>query len=323
MNFKDILGQQMSLKLLQKDIAAGNLPGAYLFSGPPGVGKKMAAISFAKALNCEKNGIDGCNRCSSCIRIDKLNHPNLRIVTPEGDSIRIDQIRELKEEAGYKMYEKGKRVWIIDDAEKLTIEAANSLLKILEEPPTDLTVVLVSSAAWLLPSTIVSRCRVVNFLPLKKEHIGKILMKKDNVPEKLVPLISHLSQGSVSEALKLLEEKTIFQEREKIIQLFKEKKLSQSIFDLSERWNNQKKSVVETLLNITIFFLRDILILKLDPSFPTINQDKVNELIEIKDNYSFAELYTGIEAVENSRSLIQANVSTRLVVEGMWMRIFS
>lgn len=322
MNFRDILGQDVSLKLLQKDIAKSSLPGAYLFTGPSGIGKRMTAISFAKALNCKEKGTDGCNRCSSCIRIESMNHPNLRIINPEGESIKISQIRQLKTETGYKIYEGGKRVWIIDDAEKLTSEAANSLLKILEEPPADLIIILITSIPQILPSTIVSRCRILHFSPLKKEYIGKILMEETNTPEKLIPLISHLAQGSVSEALKLIKEKTIFQEREKIIELIKEKKVeSQKIFHLSERWSNQKNPILQTLLNIVIFFLRDILVLKLDSSFPLINQDKASELVKLKDNYSFSELYKGIEAVEKSKNLLQANISTQLTVEGMWIKI--
>lgn len=323
MAFREILGQFPALSILQKDIATGNLSGAYLFIGPAGVGKKMAAVSFAKTLNCQEGSTDSCERCSCCLRIERMNHPNLRIVTPEKDSLRISQIRELKSQVTYRIYEGKKRVWILDGAEKLTLEAANSLLKILEEPPDDLIIILITAIPKLLPSTIISRCRVIQFLPLKTSHLQKLLSKEDNVSAPLVPLISELAQGSMSEALKLIKEKQLFQEREKIFQLLREGvALTQEVLDLSERWSEKESLWLDTLLNMVLFFLRDLLIIKLSSSFSLVNQDKKELLFSLKDRYSFSQLYRGVEAIEKAKTLLRANVSAQLILEWMWMRIF-
>jgi len=274
MAFREILGQSLALKILQKDLTGKDLSGGYLFTGPSGVGKKMAAISFAKTLNCKEGGTDSCEKCSSCLRIEKMSHPNLRIISPEGDSLKINQIRQLKTEVGYRIYEGKKRVWVLDEAEKLTLEAANSLLKILEEPPDDLIIILITHIPRLLPSTIISRCRVVQFLPLSNHHLCRLLKKRDDVPTHLIPLISELAQGSMGEALKLAREEDIFREREEVFRLIQEGvSISQKIFELSERWSTRQSSRLETLLNMVLFFLRDLLLLKLNPSVPLINPD--------------------------------------------------
>ncbi|RLE11365.1 DNA polymerase III subunit delta' [Candidatus Aerophobetes bacterium] len=322
MNFKDIRGQKSALEKIRADIKRKKLSGAYLFTGPPGVGKQMTAISFAKALNCKMDSLNGCDRCSSCVKMEKMNHPNLRIINPEGESIKIEQIRNLKTESSFRVYEGRKKVWIINEAEKLTPQAANSLLKILEEPPGYLIIILITHIPGFLPPTILSRCRVVEFSSLSCQDISEILKNKVDMPAHLIPLISQLAQGSMSEALKLVRKEEIFQEREIIFKLIqKRKSLSGEVFRLSERWSTENSSDIETLLNIVLLFLRDLLMIKIAPDVPVFNHDKANELVNIKDTYSLSQLYKGIEAVKKSKFFIQANVSCQLALEVMWMKI--
>jgi len=323
MNFNDIRGQSLALEKIQTDIREENLSGAYLFSGPQGVGKKMAAISLAKALNCKQNSINGCERCSSCIKIEKMIHPNLRIVNPEGNYIKIEQIRRLKADSSLKIYEGRKKVWIIDEAEKLTQEAANSLLKILEEPPLHLVIILITHIPRLLPPTIISRCRIIHFSPLRDEDINEILKKQKNIKAEFIPIVSQLARGSMSEALKLIEEESILKEREKAFNLLQRgKALAKEAFTLSERWSTQKNSDIETLLNIVLFFLRDILLLKMGNDVSIINKDKEGKLLKMKEDFSLSHLCKAIETVEKSKFLLHANLSAQLILETMWMRIF-
>jgi len=282
----------------------------------------MAAVSFAKALNCKEDNLKGCKSCSSCLKIEKGNHPNFRMITPDGESIKINQIRTLKIELGYKIYEGKKRVWIIDEAEKLTQQAANSLLKVMEEPPGDLVLILITHLSRFLPATVLSRCKIIQFSALSAQHISEILREKAKLQEHLIPLVSGLAQGSVGEAFRLAQNEDIFQEREKIFKLVKEgKPLSAKVFELSEKWCKRESSEIEALLNMVLFFIRDILMLKIGEMPSVFNKDKVEELSSLKDKYSFSTLYKGIEAVEESKTFIQANVSTQLAIEGMWMRI--
>ena len=170
MSFAQIKGQQRAVRILQKEIASLSLAGTYLFIGPAGVGKTFTALNFAKALNCKREGIDSCDKCSSCLKIDHLNHPDVQIIKPEKDSLKIEQIRNLKREAAYKLYEGKKRVWIIEEANKFTLEAANSALKIIEEPPPDTIFILISETKREILPTILSRCEIIRFSSLSSEQ---------------------------------------------------------------------------------------------------------------------------------------------------------
>lgn len=321
MAFNDILGQERAIDILRIDLTSGNLYGGYLFTGPVGVGKKLVALNFAKAINCQREKVDCCDRCSSCLRMEKMNHPNLRLIFPERGSLRIEQIRDLKAEVGCKIYEGKKKVWILDEADKLTPEASNSLLKILEEPPQDLVIILITHLPALLPATIVSRCKVVEFSPLKKTDLHELLLK-NNTPSELIPLVSELAQGSIGEALKLVKEEEIFHEREKIFNILTGGITSlEEVFNLCENWSSKENSYLQTLLNIILFFLRDILLLKLDPAHSLINEDKRQKMQNLKDSYSFAHLCESVEVLEKVRHFLISNVSPRLTFEWMWMKI--
>ncbi len=321
MAFSDVLGQKRAIDILRKDLDSGNLYGGYLFTGPAGVGKKLVALNFAKAINCQRKKVDCCDDCSSCRRMNKMNHPNLRLISPERGSLRIEQIRDLKTEVGCKIYEGKKKIWILDESDKLTPEASNSLLKILEEPPHNLVIILITHLPALLPATVVSRCKIIEFSPLKKTDLHNLLLK-NNTPSELIPLVSELAQGSIGEALKLVKEEEIFQEREKIFNILTGKASSlEEVFDLCENWSNKENSYFQTFLNIILYFLRDILLLKLDPACSLINVDKKQEMLNLKDNYSFRCLCEGIEVLKKVRHLLISNVSPRLTFEWMWMRL--
>ncbi|MBI3329074.1 MAG: hypothetical protein HYZ81_20510, partial [Nitrospinae bacterium] len=133
------------------------LPNGYLFLGPAGVGKRGTAIGVAQALNCSLQEGDACNRCSTCLRIDRQLHPDVHLVEPQGQVIKIDQIRQLQGLLALQAYEGGTKIAILDDASKLTKEAANALLKSLEEPPARTLFILLCQSLGELPATVLSR----------------------------------------------------------------------------------------------------------------------------------------------------------------------
>jgi len=321
MTLDRILSQDEAIERIKTDIKEKKVDGAYLFAGPSGVGKKRTAISFAMALNCKQDNLNGCGVCTSCVKIQKGIHPSFRIIEPEGGSIKIEQIRHLKVEAGYKIYEGKKRIWVIDEAHKLTHEAANSLLKIIEEPPPQHVIILVSySPASLLP-TIVSRCRIIKFSPLRQEVIKNFLREKGFAEEKLLDVVSRIARGSAGKALEIAGKKSFLEERNRVFKLIKEGSLSAlEVFRIAEEWAGKKNSDSEILLDVILFFLRDIMMLKMG-YFSILNKDKEEELKNLKDKYTLSHLIECMQAVEESRSLIRANVSIQLVIETLLMKV--
>ena len=178
MSFKSVIGQQEAVEILQDEIKQDRISHAYLFSAKKGSGKSKLAFEFAKASFCEESELDSCGSCLNCRKMDHQNHPDFKTISVlEGKSaISIDQIRELKKEIAYKPYDGDHKIYIIEAAEKLTKEAANSLLKTLEEPPSFATIILLVEDSGKLLPTIVSRCQEIKLRNVSKQKIKDLLL---------------------------------------------------------------------------------------------------------------------------------------------------
>lgn len=199
MAISDILGQDAALKILRGSMIRDRISHAYLFHGDDGIGKKMAAVNFAKLLNCmttpsalrgldddpdtksvphpavSHNELDCCDRCASCLKTDRGTHPDVFTLTPEDGQIKVHAIRSLGESLSYKPFEGKWKVAVVDSAESLNQSAANAFLKTLEEPPEQSIIILISAFPDLIPATIRSRCQAISFSPLPLEMLKKIL----------------------------------------------------------------------------------------------------------------------------------------------------
>jgi len=206
MAFKDIIGQNNAVSMLQGILKRGRLAGAYLFCGESGIGKKTTAMNFAKAVNCLNignkpdstqdgflpaahhpspvTGCDACEVCESCLKINAGTHPDILIIAPEDRMIRIGEkgeantIRFIEESLSFRPFEGKKKIVIVDDADLMNQQAANAFLKTLEEPPPDSLIILVSARPDRLPATIRSRCSRVAFDPLSRAACRDILAGK-------------------------------------------------------------------------------------------------------------------------------------------------
>lgn len=185
MIFRDIIGNEKNKKLLRNIIDTNNTAHSYMFIGKDSIGKQLFAKEFAKAILCI-NEDKPCNKCKSCIEFDTYNNPDFSIIEPDGNSIKIDQIRELTKKVYEKPVISHRKVYIINDSDYMTKEAQNSLLKTLEEPPKYVTIILITSNENLFLPTIKSRCTKVSFNKLTNEELKKILEKEYNyinIPE--------------------------------------------------------------------------------------------------------------------------------------------
>ena len=185
MGFDDLVIREQVKRALLSGVRSHRLPPAYLFIGPAGVGKHTTAVALAKALNCVTSNGDACDHCSTCLRIDRQVHPDIHLLEPQGQAIKIDQIRQLQGVLTLQAYEARVKVAILDDAGQLTIEAANSLLKILEEPPSQTLFVLVSQQLGNLPATLISRAQVLRFGVKTPEQIAAWLRQRAREPGQL------------------------------------------------------------------------------------------------------------------------------------------
>lgn len=225
MALKNIIGQEKALNILKGCINKERIPHAMFFAGDEGIGKKLAAVNFAKALNCtgraggadlfifdgeegtaEKKTLfkDACDKCSSCIKIDKGIHPDVFTISPEGDGrqIKVSAIRQLEESLSYKPFEGEWKIAIIDDADRLNQSSSNAFLQTLEEPSQKSILILISSRPDMLLATIRSRCQRVNFTPLPIDTMSRLLQEKHTeFDHEQASILSTLSGGRLGYAL--------------------------------------------------------------------------------------------------------------------------
>jgi DNA polymerase-3 subunit delta' len=201
MAFGDVVGHQRPLQILRRAIEAGRVHHAYLFTGMEGIGKRVVALNMAKALNCPHQAGEACDRCSVCQRMDKGIHPDLILINPTGETIKIGQVRELQRSIAFKPFEARWRVIIMDGAERMTREAANALLKTLEEPPPWTAIILVATAVEGLPITVLSRCQRIRFNPLSQEEVKRVLA--DLLPAEQISILAPLASGSPGRAVRM------------------------------------------------------------------------------------------------------------------------
>ncbi|MEI6668542.1 MAG: DNA polymerase III subunit delta' [Acidobacteriota bacterium] len=209
MAFRDIVGHRRQIGLLARALAADALPPSLVFSGPDGIGKRLAAVAVAQALNClapltdgALGRRDGCGTCVSCSKIVRRIHPDILWIAPEdGEAIKVDAIRHVIGQVTYRPFEGRYRVVIIDQAEQMGDAGQNALLKTLEEPPQRTVVILVTSQPDALLATIRSRCCRIRFAALAPSEIARAMVERHGVPEGDANAAAALAGGSFRRAL--------------------------------------------------------------------------------------------------------------------------
>jgi len=208
--------QEEVIEQLKRAVKNNELSHAYLFVGSEGMGKQATAKVFAGIMNCLKGG---CGDCPVCLKIQHDSHPDVFCIEPEGNFFTLEQVRELQHDVRLKPFEAQTKVYILDDVDKMTAEAANSLLKTLEEPPPDVLFVLLTANLDGIIPTVVSRCQVVRFKPVSSSGLKSLLMSKHKVDESDAELFTRLSGGNLSKAIRLATKEPGLKRRKLVLEI--------------------------------------------------------------------------------------------------------
>ncbi|MBF0591867.1 MAG: DNA polymerase III subunit [Nitrospirae bacterium] len=293
MSLAAILGHERAVRVLRGMVRLDRIASAYLFSGPAQTGKKLAALSFAKAVNCMDDSPsrdDSCDRCLSCHKVDALTHPDMRIITAEEGMIKIEQIREIEDFLSLTPIEWRAKVLIVDDADRLNLAAANAFLKTLEEPPAGSVIILLSAFEESLLDTIRSRCVIINFTPLSLKA-GRAVLR--SLGRDIGDAHLRLSMGSIGPMLS----DEVVSRRNRDFAIFEGLISGQKL----TQW--KEKEEMGQWFESALVFLRDMLCLKTAPEAVfLINSDKKRQLSDLSktiDAKTLVEVYEKISGLMN------------------------
>jgi DNA polymerase-3 subunit delta' len=328
MALKDLVGNSQVAERLCSAIENGRLPHALLFVGPAGVGKRAFAGELARAAVClAPIAGDACESCSGCIRSRNGEHLDIRVVEPDGAFIKIAQIRDLAREAIYHPYEAARRVFIVDEAHRLREEAANALLKTLEEPPSTTVIILVTDQPYALPETIRSRCQSIGFASIEAEEIERFLSSTQVRPQAEIRLLSRIASGRIGKALST--DLSVYKEKRKemlgLIEVLagdrdrvRLMKAAQYMVDVSRKDKTEFDSRIEIFLDLC----RDVYGLTLGESPDEIaNPDVTERLEEIARCVTPSQVAAWVSEIDVLRQNLRRNVSRQIALEAIFMRL--
>ena len=215
MSFNNIIGNDNVKEILKKSLNNKTVLHSYMFIGEQGIGKKLIAHQFAKMILCENYNGDECDYCKSCVEFNSGNNPDFKLIEPDGKAIKIEQIREMQTKVAEKPVNSGKKIYIIDDADLMTKEAQNCLLKTLEEPPEYIVIILVVSNENRVLTTIKSRCMKIHFEKISDNEIKKYLIEKCGIQD-LNNNILKMCDGSIGKCLSIKDKLDEYKEIETI-----------------------------------------------------------------------------------------------------------
>lgn len=293
MIFENIIGNQKNKKILEDIIIKNKIANAYMFIGQESIGKFLFAKKFAKAILC-LNENKPCNKCKSCLEFDNSNNPDLTIIKPDGNNVKIEQIRELNRKVVEKPIVSTKKVYIINDGQNITKEAQNALLKTLEEPPEYVTIILITTSESAFLPTIKSRCTKINFNKLTEEEMLKILKEKYNY-QNVGNIVYKTSNGSISKSIQIIEKQSEFE-------------------DINKMFSNLEHANVIDLINSKEVVFKD--------------KEDINSILDyiitiffekIKDNRKYIEC---IEIAENAKERLRKNSNYDMTIDNFMLNVW-
>jgi DNA polymerase III subunit delta' len=319
-----ILGQDRAIGMIRRAVRADRLHHANLFHGPSGVGKRMTAQALAAWMNCTGRAADAedaCGSCRSCRLMGSENHPDIVEVKPDGQFIKIDQVRAMQQLTRFRPHEAQRRVILIEQADALREEAANAMLKTLEEPTGDTVFLLVTAQPHLLLSTIRSRCQPVQFSALTPAHVTQILVSR-GVSAAAAERVSRLSEGSVSRAMEVLESPVYASRDELFENLWR---LMSGQIDRAIRWAedlSRAKAELPAWLGLLRTIFRDVALSAGGASVERqLHVEASDEIARLSERSGLRHALYVLHRIEESERLLLGNVNPRMVMECLLLDI--
>lgn len=318
-----VAGQDRAVRLLTKVLEQNKVAHAYLFVGPAGSGKRSVALLLARSLCCRQpgSGSQPCGACVPCRKLAEGNHPEVELLQPEGATHRISDLRNLQARIWRRPAEGPCRVIIIDAAERMQAAAANSLLKILEEPPGHCVFMLLTENAAAVLPTIRSRCQGVVFTPLPAAAIEQVLTTRHGIAPALARSVAALAGGSIGQALRLAADPAVGERRELAQNLLAALPDSDDSACLQAAEALEKRpDLAEVLLQLQVG-LRDLLVQRCGAGDPVVDGAAAAGPGNLPPRLQAAELTDMFGCVEEARRQLERNANTRLVLDVLFLRL--
>ncbi len=324
-SFKDVVGHKDIIQYIQNAVTTGQVSHAYILNGERGSGKKLLANLFAMTLLCEEGGPEPCNHCRSCRQAESGNHPDIISVTHEKPgSISVDDIREqINETVDIRPYEGDYKVYIIPQADLMTPQAQNALLKTLEEPPAYVVFLLLTENADALLPTITSRCVILKLRNIKDTLIKKYLVERLHVPEDKADLCTAFAQGTLGRAIMLAQSEHFGEIRDEAVRLLTHVD-EMEIEDIIEAVNSITAYKVEITdyLDILMVWYRDVLYYKATKELDkVVFKDQIGAIKERAKESSYEGIELILESLEKAKARLKANVNFDLTMELLFLTI--
>ena len=317
--FHDIIGQQQIKEHLQNALSTGKVSHAYIINGEKSSGKEFIAKVFAMTLQCEKGAAEPCQECHSCHQALSGNHPDIIFVTHEKpNSVSVDDIRtQINGDVSIKPYSRPYKVYIVNEAEKMTVQAQNAILKTLEEPPEYVVILLLTTNVNSMLPTILSRCVVLNMKPVADELVRGFLKRQMMVPDYKAEICVAFARGNIGKAKALASSEdfeNVKSEALSILKYINEMELSEIIAAIKKI--NEYKLEINDYLDIFSVWYRDVLLFKATSDINhLVFREEIQTLRRTAQRSSYEGIERIIEALDTAKRRLDANVNFELTME--------
>ncbi len=323
--FQDIIGQEQIKEHLRNALSTGKVSHAYLLNGEKSSGKEFIAKVFAMALQCEKGELEPCQECHSCKQALSNNHPDIiRVVHEKPNTISVDDIRkQVNGDVALKPYSSARKVYLITEAEKMTVQAQNALLKTLEEPPSYAVILLMTSNVNTLLPTILSRCVMLHMKPVPDMLVKEYLCRQLQVPDYKAEVCAAFARGNIGKAKALASSEDFENIKSDVLSLLKyiqDMELNEIIAAVKKA--SEYKLEINDYLDICAIWYRDVLLFKATNDVNhLVFRDEIQALRRAAQRSSYEGIETIIKALDTAKKRLDANVNFDLVMELLMLAI--